>query len=161
MAKFLVPILRPLTTNQYSISNSTNFVKEVCSLSFDSNIVMASFDVKSLFTNIPLKETIEIIMANISDEQISSFGLDRPSFPKFLELATCNNVFTFDKQLYNQIDGVAMGSPLGPVLADIFMNFNECSWLDNCPLNLSLYIIEGMLMIPSSFLGIPPIFNPF
>jgi len=34
---------------------------------------------------------------------------------------------------YKQIDGVAMGSPLGPTLANIFMCFHEKRWLTNCP----------------------------
>ena len=38
----------------------SSFVKELLQLKFDSEIVMASFDVTSLFTNIPLDETIEI-----------------------------------------------------------------------------------------------------
>ena len=52
----------------------------------------------------------------------------------FDQLATLNNVFTFSNKLCNQVDGVAMGSPLGPVFADIFMNFTEKSWLDKCPI---------------------------
>ena len=51
LAKFFVPLLAPLTSNEYTIKDS--FAEEL--LSFDSNLVMASFDVESLFTNIPLK----------------------------------------------------------------------------------------------------------
>ena len=40
---------------------------------------------------------------------------------KLLEFATKKSHFIFDGQYYDQIDGVAMGSPLGPVLANIFM----------------------------------------
>ena len=39
----------------------------------------------------------------------------------------------FDREVYKQIDGVAMGSPLGPTLANIFLCFCEQIWLDNCP----------------------------
>ena len=53
LAKFFVPLLAPLTSNEYTIKNSFSFAEEL--LSFDSNLVMASFDVESLFTNIPLK----------------------------------------------------------------------------------------------------------
>ena len=48
-----------------------------------------------------------------------------------LEFATKKSHFIFDGQYYDQIDGVAMWSPLGPVLANIFMCHFEESWLAN------------------------------
>ena len=65
LAKYLVPIISPLTKNKYTVSSSFQFAKEVCNLDFSleaSEIIFASFDVKSLFTNIPLNETINIIL---------------------------------------------------------------------------------------------------
>ena len=52
LAKFLVPILEPLTTNECTIKDSFTFAEEL--QSFDSKLVIASFDIESLFTNIPL-----------------------------------------------------------------------------------------------------------
>ena len=43
--------------------------------------------------------------------------------------------FIFNSKFYNQIDGVAMGSPLAPVLANIFMGFHESKWLNEYNLN--------------------------
>ena len=48
-----------------------------------------------------------------------------------LEFATKKSHFIFDGQYYDQIDGVAMGSPLGPVLANIFMCHFEEEWVFN------------------------------
>ena len=56
-AKFLVPILSPLTVNDFTVHDSFSFAEEVAN--FDANCIMASLDVESLFTNIPLDETIE------------------------------------------------------------------------------------------------------
>ena len=39
----------------------------------------------------------------------------------------------FNEQLYKQFDGVAMGSPLGPTLANAFLVYFEKNWLQNCP----------------------------
>ena len=60
LAKYLVPAISPITTNAYTVKDSFTFARELSNL--DANgLFMASFDVKSLFTNIPLKETIDII----------------------------------------------------------------------------------------------------
>ena len=55
IAKFLKSILQPLTHNAFTIKDSFNFAKEI---TYDSSLYMASLDVESLFTNIPLNETI-------------------------------------------------------------------------------------------------------
>ena len=44
-----------------------------------------------------------------------------------------NNFFKFEGKIYKQIDGVAMGSPLGPTLANTFLCFHEQIWLNECP----------------------------
>ena len=73
-----------------------------------------------------------MILNNVDDEHISSYGLDKTQLAKLLNLATCNNAFTFDSKIYNQIDGVVMGSPLAPVFADVLMGFNEKLWKIGC-----------------------------
>ena len=49
---------------------------------------------------------------------------------------TClfNNGLSFEtSKLYKQIDGVAIGSPLGPTLANSFLCHYEKIWFDECP----------------------------
>ena len=48
-------------------------------------------------------------------------NLKREQFVELLELATTKQLFQFDGNLYEQLDGVAMGSPLGPLMANSFM----------------------------------------
>ena len=49
-----------------------------------------------------------------------------------LKLATSESSFIFDNILYKQIDGVAMGSPLGSILANAFLCHYEKLWLESC-----------------------------
>ena len=58
LAKFLVPILESLTSNEYMVKDSFAFAEEI--VEQDSEFFMGSLDVDSLFTNIPLEETIDI-----------------------------------------------------------------------------------------------------
>ena len=132
-AKFLVPILSPLTTNEFTVKNSIEFAKELTSAKFSDDVFLASFDVKSLFTNIPLDETIEICIKECDRLNLTPCGLTRKQFKTLLELSVKESVFIFDEQLYQQVDGVAMGSPLGPTLANAFLCYHEKTWLSECP----------------------------
>ena len=51
-----------------------------------------------------------------------------------LELSVFNNLFLFNGQYYRQIDGLGMGLPLSPTLANIFLCFHENNWLNACPI---------------------------
>ena len=85
-----------------------------------------------LFTNIPLDETINICSNELFDKKQYLSNLDRASFEKLLRLATKELFFIFYKTFYKQLDSVAMGSPLGPTLANAFLCYHEKRWLDKC-----------------------------
>ena len=55
--------------------------------------------------------------------------------------------FIFDGKFYQQCDGVAMGSPLGPTLANIFMFHFENIWFENCPAHPNQFFIDDSLII--------------
>ena len=84
---------------------------------------MGSLDVDSLFTNIPLKETVNICTK----------GINKSDFENLLSLATQELYFMFNDVLYKLKDGVVMGSPLGPIIAYVFVSFFEIKWLEQCP----------------------------
>ena len=108
----------------------------VCDLSLNlnaDNLIMASFDVKSLFRNIPLDETVDIIVTTLLAISAHFHDFTREDFTKLLRLSVKNCHFLFNGVLYEQIDGVTMGSSLGPLFADIFLSWHERTWLDNCP----------------------------
>ena len=94
---------------------------------------MASLDVDSLFTNVPLDETIEICVNELFKSSKTVSSLNKQQVLEMLSLTTKENVILFDEKYYSQIDGVAMGSPLGPTFANIFLCHHETTWLKNCP----------------------------
>ena len=95
---------------------------------------MASFDVNSLFTNVPLDETIDIIVNKAFENATLYHGFSVSQLHKLLCLGVKNGNFLFNNSLYEQVNGVAMGSLLGPLFANIFLAFHKRSWLTNCPL---------------------------
>ena len=136
VAKFLVPLLSHLTMNEHTVENSYSFSKDIVSMQGSDNLVMASFDVENLFTNVPVSETIDIILSKLFLDQNTNFlAMSKSFFKSLLELSVLNSFFIFDTKLYRQADGLGMGLPLGPTFANIFMCSMEAKWLDECPLN--------------------------
>ena len=79
------------------------------------------FDVESLFTSIPLSRTINIILDRIYNQNLLKTNIKKPALKKQLKDCCTKNAFTFNNVIYEQIDGVSMGSHLGPTLANIIM----------------------------------------
>ena len=88
---------------------------------FDDGFRFVSFDVKSLFTNIPLTKTINIILQRIYDSKLILTNLFRRSLKKLLLNSGTKTIFSNNGNYHKQIHGVSMGSPLGPTLANIIM----------------------------------------
>ena len=132
IAKFLVPILKLLTTIDYTLKDTFEFSRDI--LNQNPNFFMASLDVNSLFTNIALDETIIIIIKKLSFKNETVHDLNKDQFKCFLTLETKESYFLFDRELYQQVDVVPMASPLGPTLANIFLCHYEDKWLRYCSL---------------------------
>ena len=117
--------------NKYTVKDSFQFSKEI--VEQDSSLYMCSLDVESLFTNLPLDETINISCNNVFRSSAIVNSLNVGEFRNLLNIATKDAFFTFNGEYYEQIDGVAMGSPLGPDMANSFLCEHESGWLENCP----------------------------
>ena len=116
--------LSPLT-----VKDSFSFAEWAKSYNHN-NEFLCSFEVSSLFTNVPLDETIQISLDKMYTLP-NPPKLPRTVLKDLLVFATRRSHFVFDGQYYDQVDGVAMGSPLGPVLANIFMCHFEEKWVMN------------------------------
>ena len=87
---------------------------------------MCFFNISSLFTNIPLEETINICAdALYCDDSDTQPLISKAVCIELMKSATSGVEFSFNDIMYKQTDGVAMGSPLGPALANIFVGFYE------------------------------------
>ena len=94
---------------------------------------MASLDVDSPFTNAPLDVTIKICIDELLKSEITVCGLNKKEMFEMLSLTLKESIILFDNKYYSQIEGVVMGSPLGPTLDDIFLCYIESNWLKDCP----------------------------
>ena len=122
LGKFLVPLLETVSTNMYTVKNSFEFAKEI--VDQDQGLFRAGLDVKFLFNKIHLKENIRVCCDSL---------FSKIDFEKCLRAALQNNFCNFEGKIYKQTDGVVMGSPVGPTLANAFLCFHEQIWFNECP----------------------------
>ena len=124
IGQFLTNILHPLTQNEFAMKDSFQAAQEIGKIDFSlfkKGYRLVSFDVVSLFTNVPLKRTINVILKRIYTEKLVNVKLRKSTMKKLIHDCCTKTTFSFNDQLYEQIDGVCMGSSLGPTIANIIM----------------------------------------
>ena len=117
----------PLTTNRYTVKNTFEFCREINNFHHPSQLKMARFDVESLFTNVPLYETIDIVISLLFKDTDYVHNFNQAQLKELLILACTENVFLFNGTLYLQKEGRAMGGSLSTILAIISMAYHEGS----------------------------------
>ena len=110
------------------------FVSQIKNAHLSGNFLVSD-DLTSVFTNISLQETIDIAINLIFNHNPDLIITKKQLFL----FATSQTYFLFKGQFYNQTDRIAMGSPLAPALANIFMGFYESKWLNEYNLNKSKF----------------------
>ena len=118
-ASLLQPVLDRFTAQ--CIPDSFTFADYIQKLVGQTDSFMCSFNVSSLFTNVHPDETIKICADSLYDNLESQPCIPKKVFVELMHSATRTVEFSFDNIIYRQIDGVAMGSPLGPALASVFV----------------------------------------
>ena len=123
VGKFLSSLLNLLTFNEYNFTDSFKAVSAIKAIQqnlFDERFRFVSFDIESLFTNLPLKRTLNLVLKRVFTDGLIDTTLSKRTLKLLLDACT-KTVFLFDNTLYEQIDGVSMASCLAPVLANIVL----------------------------------------
>ena len=139
LAQKLSSILRPLVASSKRIlKNTASLVDAMKDVSLMDDEVLVSYDVKSLFTNIPVEEAIIICERRLHADATlpKRTTMSVPIIISLLRFCLTSTSFRYNNQHYQQLDGVAMGSPVSPVVSDIFMeDFEDKALSDGsiCP----------------------------
>ena len=122
-AQVIANYLKPLCSdNKYIIRNTQDFPKLFLDEPpLNDNEEYVSYDVESLFTNIPIEDTINYIVDEIYNRNKLPKICTKLIFKRLLTKLTTENTFTFNSKYYRQIDGCTMGGPLSVILSDICM----------------------------------------
>ena len=138
LAEHLAKILKPLagTTDSY-IKNSSHFAEEIKMQTINEDEELVSFDVENMYGNINVKKALEITGEYLRNDPSLN---DRTPFNvkeilKLLGLCLNNTFFSYKEVIYKQVKGLSMGSPVSPIVADLFMEKWEQNALDCCPID--------------------------
>lgn len=126
-------------TSPYSVKNSLELVETLKLKNLPNNSKFISFDVKSLFTSIPTPEVKSILKALINNSNLTHSN--QTNLFRSIEICLDQNYFKFNSKIYKQTNGLPMGSPLSPLLAEVFMaNFENILFSTNMKESLVKYI---------------------
>ena len=96
---------------------------------------LVSFDVSALLTSIPVPVALPVINSKISTctNFTNVYKIPTEKFMRLLEFTLTNYIFCFNRKFCKQLQGAAMGSPVSPVIANIYMEYFESLPISSCP----------------------------
>ena len=104
-------MIKPYLPQTRMLKSTDHFIEEFKKINPNSQNTMVSFDVLSLFTNVPLVETIDTIIDRLYDEHNNnSIPISKDIFKKLMLLAT-QAIFIQNEWFYIQVEGIIMGNP--------------------------------------------------
>ena len=117
-------MLTPYIPNKYMLKSTDNLIDLLQTNNYSGYI--GSLDVESLFTNVPVDETINIIIELVYNSKNKPPKIPSNLLKELLNICTKDLVFkTPQDQIFQQINGVSMGSSLGPLFANFYMAYLE------------------------------------
>ena len=154
--------MKPLVDRSpYHVHNNQDLLEDLKSLKLEKDECLMSFDVKALFTSVPIQPAIQVIKKLLEEDQDlkqrTSMSVD--NIVSLLEFYLRSTYFTFKGTFYEQQEGAAMGSPISPIVANLYMEDLETKaiqsaqnqpsfwrrFLDNTPTIMKSSQVESFL----------------
>ena len=120
-SRFLCDLLSPVVPDYYSCKDTASFASQIKNANLCGKLFVF-YDITSFFDNSSHQETIGIAR-NLIFNHNPNLNITKKELKKLFLFAISQTHFLFIDKFYNQIDGLAMGLPLAPVLANICMGF--------------------------------------
>ena len=128
MAKELARILKPLVGRTiHHVNNTKEFVHEINNTKLEEGECITSYDVSALFTSIPVASAINIIKNRLKQdtELPNRTIMSANNIIDLLGFCLLNTYFLFQGQFFEKTNGAAMGSPVSPTVANLYMEAFE------------------------------------
>jgi hypothetical protein len=136
LSAFLSKLLKPLAErSSIKIKNSYTFSDEIRDFQIPPDHCLVSFDVVSLFTKVPVINTITYINTRLENDPSwkRTYSLTSRDVTELLLLCVQCTYFRWEDLIFQQTEGTPMGSPLSPVFAELFLQQLEENTVSNNP----------------------------
>jgi hypothetical protein len=120
-------MFRKLDLFPSSCQNLGHFIQLLKSVNLQSLDTLVSFDVVSLFTNVPVDEALQVIRNKLhNDNTLAEWSvLQVEAILELLEVCLKTTYFQVDNKFFQRKSGMTMGSSLSPIVSNIFMEHFE------------------------------------
>ena len=120
MAKILKPLVG---RSPHHVQNNKDFLDTIKNITIKPDECIMSYDVSALFTSIPIEPAINIIEKHLKEDKDlhSRTNMKIQHIMSLLRFCLNNSYFSFQGRFYQQTEGAAMGSPISPIVANLFM----------------------------------------
>ncbi|XP_044764540.1 uncharacterized protein LOC123321102 [Coccinella septempunctata] len=113
----------------YTIKNTLDLVNKIKDIKVEDHYKIRTLDIENLYTNVPTLEVKRLIEEDLDQSNLSNDTVE--TVCQILNLCLKQNFFQFDNKIFEQIQGLAMGYPIAPYLADRYMDYFEKTHIFN------------------------------
>ena len=136
LAKLVAQILSPLQgKTPHYIKNSKDLIDKLSNYTLTPDEKLVSYDVSALFANVPIEGSLEVIKKKLeadTDLHLRT-SLNADQVTSLLKVCLTTTYFRYNNEYYIQTDGAAMGSPVSPIVANLYMEDFEEQALSSFP----------------------------
>ena len=126
VAKELAKILKPLVGKcPHHVNSTQDFVEQAKHITLAPGECLSSYDVSALFTSVPVDPALNIIKDLLEKDLTlkERTVMEVSDIILLLEFCLMNTYFSFQDQFYEQVEGATMGSPVSPIVANLYMEY--------------------------------------
>ena len=117
------------------MQNNQEFIKQLEDIKLGPDDIIMAYDVKALFTSVPIKHALKIIKKLLEEDQTlqQRTTMTVNNITCLLEFCLNSTYFTFQEKFYEQVEGAAMGSPICLIVANLYMEDFEMRAINTSP----------------------------